>query len=92
MVDASNWGDAVTSADIAGGMRSEIHRHCAAKSAWARLLSPFKAMQRGKGCLGVEDELPQVNTCILNILCGRCVHEPLTINWCGSKRPLLVDT
>ena len=58
MVDASNWGDAVTSADIAGGMRSEIHRHCAAKSAWARLLSPFKAMQRGKGCLAVEDELP----------------------------------
>ena len=59
MVDASNWGDAVTSADIAGGMRSEIHRHCATKSAWARLLSPFKAMQRGKGCLAVEDELPR---------------------------------
>ncbi len=58
MVDASNWGDAVISAGIDGGMRSEIHRHAATKSSWTRLLSPFKAMQRGKGCLSVFEELP----------------------------------
>ena len=58
MVDASNWGDAVVSADLLGGMSQEIHRHCAAKSAWTRLLSPFKSMLKGKGCLSPNDELP----------------------------------
>ncbi len=58
MVDASNWGDAVACTGLDGGMRSEMHRHGACKSAWTRLLSPFKAVQRGKGCLPVAEELP----------------------------------
>ena len=59
MVDASNWGDAVVCADLKGGMSQEVHRHCAAKSAWTRLLSPFKSLLRGKGCLSPEEELPE---------------------------------
>lgn len=59
MVDASSWGDAVVGADLEGGMASEIHRHCATKSAWTRLLSPFKSYLRGKGCLDPKEELPE---------------------------------
>ena len=29
------------------------------KSAWTKLLSPFKALLRGKGCLSVQEELPE---------------------------------
>lgn len=59
MVDASNWGDAVVGSSLKGGISSEIHRHGAAKSAWTRLLSPFKSHLRGKGCLDPQDELPE---------------------------------
>lgn len=58
MVDASNWGDAVVSAPLKGGLVSEIHRHSVNKSCWTRLLSPFKAHLRGKGCLDPTEELP----------------------------------
>ena len=58
MVDASNWGDAVVSSDLPSGLRDEIHRHGVSKSCWTRLLSPYKAHLRNKGCLPVEDELP----------------------------------
>ena len=58
MVDASNWGDAVVSAPLKGGLVSEIHRHSVNKSCWTRLLSPFKTHLRGKGCLDPTEELP----------------------------------
>ena len=58
MVDASNWGDAVVSAPLKGGLPAEIHRHSVNKSCWTRLLSPFKAHLRGKGCLDPAEELP----------------------------------
>ena len=58
MVDASNWGEAVVSSSLPTGLQSEIHRHCLLKSCWTRLLSPFKSLLRGKGCLPTSDELP----------------------------------
>lgn len=51
-------GEAVVRADLCGGMQQEIHRHALSKSCWTKLLSPYKAMLRGKGVLTVEDELP----------------------------------
>lgn len=62
MVDASNWGDAVVGAKLHGKMSEEIHRHGASKSAWTRLLSPFKSYLRGKGCLDPDSELPEGET------------------------------
>eukprot|EP00438_Fugacium_kawagutii_P024465 Skav208079 [mRNA] locus=scaffold1800:124150:131179:- [translate_table: standard] len=58
MVDASNWGDAVTRSTLPEGLQSEIHRHALTKAAWTKLLSPFAALQRSKGLLPVGDELP----------------------------------
>lgn len=58
MVDASNWGEAVVSSKLDGGLRSEIHRHCLTKSSWTKLLTPFKAHLRGKGALTPSEELP----------------------------------
>lgn len=59
MVDASNWGEAVVSANLSAGMQEEIHRHSLCKSAWTKLLSPFKCHLRGKGVLPAEEELPE---------------------------------
>ena len=58
MVDASNWGDAVCAADLPTGLRSEMHRHGLSRSAWTKLLSPYKANLKGKGVLDPEEELP----------------------------------
>ncbi len=59
MVDASNWGDAVCSADLQPAWSKEVHRHCLSRSCWTRLLSPYKASQKGKGVLSCADELPE---------------------------------
>ncbi|CAK9049256.1 60S ribosomal export protein nmd3 [Durusdinium trenchii] len=58
MVDASNWGDAVVSAELSAGLQSEMHRHSLSRSCWTKMLTPFKAMLRGKGTLSPNDELP----------------------------------
>ena len=58
MVDSSNWGDAVVVCDLPKAVAGEIHRHGIMKSCWTRLLSPFKAFERAKGLLPVEEELP----------------------------------
>lgn len=58
MVDASNWGDAVVSAELSAGLQSEMHRHSLSRSCWTKMLTPFKAMLRGKGALNPNDELP----------------------------------
>eukprot|EP00438_Fugacium_kawagutii_P027913 Skav231459 [mRNA] locus=scaffold1847:913848:918299:- [translate_table: standard] len=58
MVDASSWGDAVVSSALPEGLQDEIHRHCLVKSCWTRLLSPFRALQRSKGILPPQEELP----------------------------------
>ena len=58
MVDASNWGEAVVASSLGRGWQSEIHRHALSRSCWTKLLSPFKALQRAKGCLPVHEELP----------------------------------
>ena len=62
MVDASNWGDAVVGSTLPEKISEELHRHCASRSAWTRLLSPFKSWLRGKGCLDPESELPDGET------------------------------
>eukprot|EP00438_Fugacium_kawagutii_P011433 Skav235906 [mRNA] locus=scaffold256:299189:305925:- [translate_table: standard] len=59
MVDASNWGEAVCASTLEGSMRGEVHRHGLVKSCWTKLLTPYKAMLRAKGCLPVEEELPE---------------------------------
>lgn len=51
MVDASNWGDAVVEAPLEGGVAEEIHSHGLNRSCWTKLLTPYNAMLRGKGCL-----------------------------------------
>eukprot|EP00438_Fugacium_kawagutii_P024606 Skav200074 [mRNA] locus=scaffold838:451933:457558:- [translate_table: standard] len=66
MVDSSNWGDAVCKAPLRGHMKQEIHRHGLVKSAWTRLLAPFKARQRGIGNLDPNDELPNPDECFTN--------------------------
>eukprot|EP00438_Fugacium_kawagutii_P003517 Skav224779 [mRNA] locus=scaffold4598:69178:73705:- [translate_table: standard] len=58
MCDASSWGDAVVESELGQCLGQEIHRHSASKSAWTHLLSPWKALQRSKGLLPVEEELP----------------------------------
>ncbi|CAK9059357.1 60S ribosomal export protein nmd3 [Durusdinium trenchii] len=58
MVDASNWGDAVVSAELSAGLQSEMRRHSLSRSCWTKMLTPFKAMLRGKGALSPNDELP----------------------------------
>lgn len=59
MVDASSWGDAVVESPLPVGVASEIHRHCVTKSCWTKLLTPFKALQREKGVLATDEELPE---------------------------------
>jgi hypothetical protein len=63
MVDASNWGEAVVEADLAGDMQAEIHRHGLSRSCWTKLLSPYKALERTKGLLSPESELPEGECC-----------------------------
>eukprot|EP00438_Fugacium_kawagutii_P019762 Skav203652 [mRNA] locus=scaffold2755:23567:26983:+ [translate_table: standard] len=58
MVDSSSWGDAVVAAEVSKGMCKELHRNALRKSAWTRLLTPWKACLREKGLLAPEDELP----------------------------------
>lgn len=58
MVDASNWGEAVVESPLEGAMAEEIHRRGVQKSAWTRLLNPWKAHLRGKGVLPPADEMP----------------------------------
>ena len=57
-VDASDWGEAGVVAHIGADLGAEIHRHSVVKSAWTKLLSPFKAYSKAKGSLAEVDELP----------------------------------
>ncbi len=57
-VDASDWGEAGVVAHIGKHLGSEIHRHSVMKSAWTKLLSPFKVYSKSKGSLAVNEELP----------------------------------
>ena len=57
-VDASNWGEAVTSCTTSALFTKELSRHALSKGVWTRLLSPAKARARGHGLLHPEEELP----------------------------------
>ena len=56
--DASEWGTAVTRTAIPEWLQSEIHRHKLKKGNWSRLLSPSRAVDRLRGVLPLEGELP----------------------------------
>lgn len=56
--DASDWGIGVVAAALPGELQKEIHRHKLRKSVWAKLLSPLRALNRVKGILPTDDELP----------------------------------
>lgn len=45
-------------ARLDGGVAEEIHRHGLTRSCWTKLLTPFKASMRAKGCLPEDQELP----------------------------------
>eukprot|EP00438_Fugacium_kawagutii_P014515 Skav224400 [mRNA] locus=scaffold2452:244095:248198:- [translate_table: standard] len=58
-VDASNWGEAVCSAEPPGQLKEELHRHGLVKSCWTKLLNPYKAYLREKGALPEDEQLPE---------------------------------
>ena len=86
MVDASSWGDAVVSAPLGRGVAEEIHRHGVAKSTWTRLLAPFKAVQREKGLLPVEDELPAGEECFSSHPLWECAARGLSYQVVWKKK------
>ena len=86
MVDASNWGDAVVSADLGAGMQSEIHRHSLCKSAWTKLLSPFKCHLRNKGQLPAEEELPAGEVAYSEHPVWETVARCLDFSLCWKRR------
>ena len=59
LVDASDDWMAEVSAPLPKVFASELVRHQLTKVAWARLLSPWKALQRSRGSLQPEDEVPE---------------------------------
>ena len=58
MVDASSGWKAEVSCELPESFAKELNRHALTKSIWARVLSPWKALQRVRGVLDPEDELP----------------------------------
>ena len=56
--DASSWGWAVVASPIPKWLACEIHCHKLRKNVWACLLSPLKGLQRSKGLLAADAELP----------------------------------
>ena len=56
--DASTWGWAVVEAPLPVWMFGEVHRRKLKKSVWTKLLSPLKSLERTRGCLPLEEELP----------------------------------
>ena len=58
MVDASNWGEAVTSCQIGCLFSKELCRHSLRKGIWTHLLSPARARERGHGTLDPAFEVP----------------------------------
>ena len=58
MVDASSDWKAEVSVPLPRPFLQELNRHALSKSAWNRILSPWKALQRARGVLDPNDELP----------------------------------
>ena len=58
MVDASSDWKAEVSVPLPRPFLQELNRHALAKSVWNRILSPWKALQRARGVLDPNDELP----------------------------------
>ena len=56
--DASTWGWAIIEAPLPSWMVDEVHRHKLRKSIWTKLLSPLKQLERSRGVLPLEEELP----------------------------------
>jgi hypothetical protein len=56
--DASSQGWAVVKAQLPPFLSSEVHRHSLKKHVWTRLLSPVKVLEKIRGVLAEEDELP----------------------------------
>ena len=59
LVDASNDWMAEVSSPLPAEFAQELSRHQLTKVAWSRLLSPWKALQRVRGALRPEDEVPE---------------------------------
>lgn len=59
IVDASDWGEAVVKTNVGTTMSKELLRRSLNKPSWTRLLSPFKTLQRVKGQLDPQDEMPE---------------------------------
>ena len=59
LVDASSEMMAEVSSQIPPEFAAELVRHKLTKAAWSRLLSPLKAVQREKGLLAAQDEVPE---------------------------------
>ena len=59
LVDASNDWTAEVSAELSPALSKEMLRHKLSKAAWSRLLSPWKALQRSRGKLQPDEEVPE---------------------------------
>ena len=57
-VDASDWGEAVTSCPTTSAFTKELSRHALRKGVWTRLLAPAAARARSHGNLDPDRELP----------------------------------
>ncbi|OLQ11504.1 hypothetical protein AK812_SmicGene4650 [Symbiodinium microadriaticum] len=56
--DASDWGIGVTRARLPEGLEAEVHRHKLRRPTWVKLLSPLRKLQRIRGQLPLDEELP----------------------------------
>ena len=58
MTDASEWGIGIVRSFCPKAFTQEIQRHCLARGAWAKLLSPWQSWLKMHGMLREEAELP----------------------------------
>ena len=73
--DASNWGEAGVICKIPRRVGKEMIRHTLRKSVWTRLLGPTQALLRSHGVLPEEEELPDQDEVISQILFGPALQR-----------------